>query len=327
MIDGRMLVLLTLCVPIAHACAAPMYDSGDPVPERAHGDPDGAPGGKTDIYGSDDRLEWYETDVDVRAVAEVTGLLVQAAGLVELAHGAFELDTVPLSEQYELCDEERFLQQPVPRTAVCTAFLVAPDIAITAGHCISSRDCADRRIVLGYRAQLDGSTPTIVDATRVFSCAEVLARRLVYGADSVDDELPDYAVFRLDRADAAFEAPALRRSGGIRVGEELAIVGHPLGLPLKVAAGARVVRILPSGMAVTDLDAYGGSSGSPVIAVESGEIVGLLSFGSRDFDVRDSEESGWCRRSRTCTEVDASGLCIGQGLTPLSAALALAPAP
>jgi V8-like Glu-specific endopeptidase len=66
----------------------------------------------------------------------------------------------------------------------------------------------------------------------------------------------------------------LRTSGTPNQGDRLTVVGYPMGLPAKIAAGA-VVREIRSAYLVANLDTYGGNSGSAVFstdALESGTL-------------------------------------------------------
>ena len=87
------------------------------------------------------------------------------------------------------------------------------------------------------------------------------------------------------------------------VGDELYVIGHPAGLPLKVADGARVRQIKDEHF-VANLDTYGGNSGSAVFSMETDKVVGLLVRGETDF-VWDSEHQ--CKRSNRCGNFGCSG--------------------
>ena len=61
------------------------------------------------------------------------------------------------------------------------------------------------------------------------------------------------------------------------------VIGHPVGLPLKVAAGASVRDAGKIGYFVADLDTFGGNSGSPVFNTATKKIEGILVRGDTDF--------------------------------------------
>src|SRR5690606_9114881 len=73
-----------------------------------------------------------------------------------------------------------------------------------------------------------------------------------------------------------------RKSGTTGLGAELVIIGHPLGLPLKIADSARVTSVEHNYFRA-NLDSYGGNSGSPVINIHTQEVEGILVRGEEDF--------------------------------------------
>ena len=62
-----------------------------------------------------------------------------------------------------MCPDERFAAQPA--NADCSATLIAPDIMLTAGHCINS--CGDSRFVFDYYVTAGGTLPPIYTGRRL----------------------------------------------------------------------------------------------------------------------------------------------------------------
>ena len=52
----------------------------------------------------------------------------------------------------------------------------------------------------------------------------------------------------------------IRRTGTIPDNQAVHVIGHPVGLPMKFAAGATVRNNLPTAFFVANLDTYGGNS-------------------------------------------------------------------
>ena len=99
------------------------------------------------------------------------------------------------------------------------------------------------------------------------------------------------------------------------MGEALTVIGYPSGLPLKVASGGRV-RTVKSEYYVTNLDTYGGNSGSAVFNSTSGEVEGILVRGENDF----VSQNG-CVVSNRCTFEG----CRGEDVTKISEVLSFVP--
>jgi len=62
----------------------------------------------------------------------------------------------------------------------------------------------------------------------------------------------------------------------IGFGTEVYMIGHPSGLPQKVAVNASVRSLEGAAYFYTSLDAFQGNSGSPVFDRNTGEVIGIL---------------------------------------------------
>ena len=249
------------------------------------------------IYGGDDRAEYYEiTEPAWRARADSTVALVRAANLQDLGD-VTRIVSVPLGPTLGLCPSERFYGQG--RVAACSGFLVAPDTVVTAGHCISQQSACDQtRFVFGYRLEDPASEPTTVPSAHVFACKSIVHTvTMLYGED--------FAVVKLDRPVTHVSPLAFRRQGHPELGDALTLMGYPGGIPLKIASGGQVRRLMPEFM-VTNVDSYAMNSGSAVFNSITGEVEGILVRGERDYELQDG-----CLVSKRC---DPTG-CRGEDVT------------
>lgn len=243
------------------------------------------------IYGQDDRLDVYQvSDENLLALADSVCGVVRRGDLDDLGNGTFRADT----SFYSVCPQERFAGQR--ELANCTAFLVADNVVATAGHCLNADNLHLWRFVFGYE-MLDASTPvTIFDESQVYTGTQVIA----WNWNSVDD----WALVRLDRPVTAPGAVplAVRESGLPSVGTGVGMIGHPSGLPLKIAFGNStfIRKSANAGFFEANLDAYGGNSGSPVFNRQTGVVEGILVRGQLDF-----VQSGNCLVSNVLS--DGSG--------------------
>ncbi|RLA64962.1 MAG: hypothetical protein DRQ89_02760 [Epsilonproteobacteria bacterium] len=173
-----------------------------------------------------------------------------------------------------LCEDERFSKQfSLP---VCTGFLVAPDLLVTAGHCVNKTNYHNRAWIFGYdQSRATDSLPTF-KAEFVYHTKEVLE----WKEDRINKS--DFALVRLDRAVTIADPLKFRSYGEASVGTELAIIGHPNGLPTKISADAQILENKPNAYK-TNLDSFGGNSGSPVFNLYTGEVEGILISGATDF--------------------------------------------
>lgn len=221
------------------------------------------------IYGTDDRTEPGESILaHAQTLAASSGALVSASLVDETDAEHIALRSLSLTEKQHVCEDERFASQPT--AAGCSGTLVAPDLFVTAGHCVSAASCPGLRVVFNYRASPRSELETIA-AEDVYACASVAAR--------VENTTVDYALIRLDRAVTGRQPAPVRVGDRALVrGTPLLTVGHPSGLPQKVAGGATVLsaRSDTRDYFSANLDAFPSNSGSGVFDLESGELAGIL---------------------------------------------------
>ena len=228
------------------------------------------------IYGVDDRKDTFEIkDARARALINASLALVERADLQETADGHWTLRTSSFEREYNLCSSETFASQPLG--CFCSGVLVAPDIVATAGHCVKGNADLDHiRFVFGFR-MVNADTPrTTFPADDVYGGKEVIGRR--YTPDRTD-----WALVRLARPVVGRKPVAFRAEGKVKSDEPVFVIGHPCGLPQKMARGARVRSNSPASYFVANLDTYGGNSGSPVFSAKSYKLEGLLVRGQTDF--------------------------------------------
>ncbi|MBI2432687.1 MAG: trypsin-like peptidase domain-containing protein [Candidatus Hydrogenedentes bacterium] len=244
------------------------------------------------IHGNDDRIEVYEeTDATILALSRSVCALVADENCQDNSDGTHML--VPFEFTFTdgfgfpvfFCEDEPFLDQP--SVAFCTGFLVAPDVIATAGHCVEEGDITGIRVVFGWE-MLDAETPaSVVPNEQVYYVTEVVDAVSQYLSlpllvDRLRLRVRDYAVLRLDRpvtVPGAAPLP-LRTFGHVPSGALLGIIGHPMGLPKKIAFNAttRPRDNLHPDFFFTNLDNLGGNSGSPVFNRQTGVVEGIAIF-------------------------------------------------
>ena len=238
------------------------------------------------IYGDDNREDVINSTNSMYVeLAKSTAGMIPKSSLRSASNGKVKINGTALSSR-GICKSERFSEQPT--AANCSGFLVGENLLVTAGHCIRSKsDCARYNWVFDYRIEQDGQKSVSVDATSVYSCKRIISRKLTRS------DMDDWALLELDRKVTDRRVLDYRRSGKISKGEPLVVIGHPTGLPTKIADGANV-RSLRGKYFVANLDTYGGNSGSAVFNANSGVIEGILVRGETDY-VYDSSQG--CRVS------------------------------
>lgn len=238
-------------------------------------------------FGSDTRAEakskWEYKDY-MRATAtavyksQVDGERIYTLNLKSFINQVFG--------NYPIDKDVRFLDQPT--AGFCTGFLIAPDILVTAGHCIQNEEDLKNAVwIFDYTADVPynekGGYINIPEENQYYG-VEILDTRLS------NDRLYDYCVIRLNKK--TNRKPYKFRTGGaISFNDMIAMIGSPSGLPLKVADSAHATNVDDySTSFLTDLDAFHGNSGGPVFNL-FGFIEGILVRGPGN-DYHYDEESG-----------------------------------
>jgi V8-like Glu-specific endopeptidase len=248
------------------------------------------------IYGEDNRKDVFEsTDAAFVELSKSTAAMISKTNLKAIRNGEVEISGRTLAAR-GVCAKERFSKQI--SAANCSGFLVAPNVLVTAGHCIKTEaDCASYNWVFDYKVDHSEQGNVNVPSSSVYACKKIIERSL----NNLTKD--DYAVIELDREVKDRSALSFRRKGKVAKGDALVVIGHPTGLPTKIADGANV-RSLSTKFFVANLDTYGGNSGSAVFNVKTSEVEGILVRGDTDY-VYDSKLG--CQVSNVCSNDGCRG--------------------
>lgn len=204
-----------------------------------------------------------------------------------------------LEKAYNLCPSEAFGNQYIAPS--CSGFLVAPDILVTAGHCYTGAErtpkeaCAENVWVFDYDMKSASFNPTQkIPADNVYKCKEVLSAEL--------SMYHDFSIVKLDRPVVGRAPLKFRTTGKIANTTSLVVIGHPSGLPTKIADGGKITRNTDSTKFSTNLDTFAGNSGSAVFDAKTGIIEGILVQGKTDYALSNPFDSQSCRLVNKCDE-------------------------
>lgn len=287
------------------------------------------------VYGEDNRVEVYEATEAQQVLARAAAAMVSinkmstdasrpesiqfdqaslrdwiesaANSSEEESHKFFMTPALKKAakEKITFCDGTRFAEQANP--AMCSGFLIAPDLIVTAGHCVELENfCEEYRWVFDF--QVDKNTQTAgvdVKPENIYKCKQVRSNSLLNLLGL------DYAVVQLDRKVKDREPVTIRNSGKIAEGEALTLIGNPSGLPLKVAAGANVRKNTHPSFFSATTDSFAGNSGSAVFNSTTGVVEGILVRGEEDY-VPNYEKM--CIQANVC-ETDS---CRGEDISRMT---------
>ncbi len=245
------------------------------------------------IYDEDDRVELADSH-DPRFLEWGRSVFAQIPST--LVDGNLNLLSMRQGDVFSLCSNERFFNQL--SSVACSGFLVGQDIVVTAGHCVSNQAmCRQYLWVLDY---VEGTTQ--LDQRQIYRCNKIIKH-----SEDLDTGL-DYAIIQLDRPAHGRTPLKMRTYGDIQVGQRVAMIGYPGGLPIKVMDNAVVLRnYAHKPYFISNLDAFVGSSGAPVFNLDTGLVEGILTKGETDYQLTLNSEGRFCQSSRICSARECDG--------------------
>ncbi len=185
-----------------------------------------------------------------------------------------------------LCPDEPFWCQPTVIEQRGEAFgfygysgyLVAADAVLTCWHGWEHFNAGPQVAIFDYAARSPCDQPVELAEESV---VQVRADPWVLPpADQRGDAAAgDWVILRLARALHGRASPAVS-TGLARPGDAVYTLGHPCGLPLKLAADAQVLTA-EADTFHTDLDTYSGNSGSPVFDAATHALLGIVVEGQK----------------------------------------------
>jgi ankyrin repeat protein/V8-like Glu-specific endopeptidase len=256
------------------------------------------------VYGEDNRVEVYQASAAHQLLAKSTATMVSKHEMTvnDSNPEAMQFNQKTLRDWLEdatksnktkslftpvvqkaaaagasFCKGTRFIDQP--NAGMCSGFLIAPDLLVTAGHCVELENfCDEYKWVFDYQIDKDTQTAGVdVSPENIYGCKKVISNALISPLGL------DYAVVQLERR-VSGRAP-LEINNNLKVTDKqgLLVIGSPSGLPLKVATGANVRKNSHPSFFSANLDTFQGNSGSAVFNSETGVVEGILVRGEDDY--------------------------------------------
>jgi len=261
------------------------------------------------VYGNDDRLEVFEAAAPLQSVAKSTAAMIPV-GAIRSAEGAITLTQDTLASQ-GVCSDDPYANQPTP--GMCSGFLVGPDLLVTAGHCVNRfNSCESNNWVFDFKVdETTGRAGVNVDPSTIYKCKKLVNVQLNNWTKA------DYALVQLDRIVEDRAPLKFRSEGAVADGAPIVVIGHPMGLPTKIAAGANVRTNSHAEYFVANLDTFGGNSGSAVFNVETLVVEGILVRGETDYTY--NRDKG-CQEIYRCDD----DKCRGEDVSRITSIMELA---
>ncbi|WJS96800.1 serine protease [Flavobacterium johnsoniae] len=232
-----------------------------------------------------------EEHINIRKISESVAMVIERKNLNKISENTYQLNiTNTLGKQFNLCQGEAFSEQIV--VGAGTAFIVAENKMMTASHVLRG-PLKDYAVIFGYRVlNTFGTAESSISADDVYFLSEIIKN---------DPDL-DITIFKTDRP---IKRPILayEKSSLLKKGNEIYMLGYPMGLPQKLAINANISDESNYQFFYTTLDSFQGNSGSPVFNLKSHKLIGVLVSGMIDYELR-----GDCYKSVICRQP----YCLGE---------------
>lgn len=252
------------------------------------------------VYGEDNRQDLFRVTNNLhKTLASSTAGMIPIASLKKSSTHTFEIgNPQTLGEAENLCSGEAYADQPI--APICSGFLVAPDLIVTAGHCYKSFStpedvCKKYAWVFDYNMSSAGKNPTKnITLNNIYLCKSVVEAQL--------STTMDFAIIRLDRKVQGRAALKIRESGKVANSTELVVIGHPTGLPTKVSPKGKITKNTEVTTISTTLDTFHGNSGSAVFDASNGTVEGILIQGKTDYRPSIKGNQNSCKVVNKCDD-------------------------
>jgi V8-like Glu-specific endopeptidase len=274
------------------------------------------------VYGDDNRLEVFEAPPLMQKLAKSTASMIDRKEITPASMGTSSLTQRTLKEWLEnpkaearsgsplmskmegvsnlnlvvsggvhFCAEEKYTNQPNP--AMCSGFLIGPDLLMTAGHCVEIENfCETFKWVFDFKVdQATGKAGLNIPNENIYSCKKIITHALDMSLSR------DFGLVQLDRQVTGREPLLYRTESFLKAGDPVTVIGGPSGLPIKVSGGANVRKSEHPFFFTANLDTFQGNSGSAVFNSETGLVEGILVRGEDDFEINTTK---LCLQAKKC---------------------------
>lgn len=229
------------------------------------------------VYEKDTRVDYYQ--VKNKTHKKIMSTMAYQLYMDELRGWKFskfwKLVTKPLGS-YGLCESEKFQEQSVFRND-CSGILVGKDLLLTPGHCLTEHYCKNDLFywVFDYRMESKNEQITHIRGKKFYQCKEVL-KRVYNNTTGVS-----YALIRLKKKVMDREPVKLSSNPSVG-GVDLVTSGFPFGMPIKLNTDVKSYDESNKAF-ITNSDITGANKGTGVFNSNTGELEGMLIYGTKNY--------------------------------------------
>lgn len=223
------------------------------------------------VYGVDDReFVGINSSKKLNTLGASIAMVVPASE-IEIKFKRAIVKANKLKDTVMLCEGEKFREHlSLPN---CTAFLIAPDIMASAGHCFKTEeDCKENKFIFEVKEKYETTQGHEIPLENIFSCKEI-----------IESDIDGIALIRLEKSTVKKHPLKLNLNKELKHGGDVFMLGHPFGLPLMYSKKVKSKNENSKNpFFLAPLDSFVGNSGSPVFNAKTYEVEGVLISGKED---------------------------------------------
>jgi len=235
---------------------------------------------KVAIYGEANIRNYYEMPKTMKELADSTVALVLKKDLYyDPKTEKYKPFIAPLIKEVDEISNKETLFNDEKQLSYCSGFFVSPSQVITAGHCVNKWykgrlffKPEDIYVVSGWKRESKNKFNLEFSKDNVYEVEDVIKKEdgkedwaILFLKKKVENKKP----LVLDRLDLYFE------------GDQIFVIGYPLGMSVKLADDAKIFKITDQNLLMNS-DTFRGNSGSPVFN-KYNRVIGILVSGRDDF--------------------------------------------
>jgi hypothetical protein len=235
---------------------------------------------RIDLHELSPLIEWQRKILDN---SRSVGIIIDRTRLSDLTDTIYLLDiSTKLKDVFQLCPEEPYGDQL--SLGVGTAFIIDSETMMTASH-VFEGGIENYVVLFNFETinRQDAIYP-FVTLSNVYEIEEIIS----------ENSALDIISFKVNKPLKGTPLK-LATQNTLTENESIYMIGHPSGLPKKVALNASVYKNNDAFHFYTTLDAFQGNSGSPVFDMKSHTVIGVLVSGLQDY-----HWTGNCNESNLC---------------------------